>query len=54
MRPRLDKFTHCFDCRKEIDLAYGDYRSGIVRGLCYECKYDIEALNKIVKAIRNA
>jgi hypothetical protein len=51
---RNQKFTHCFDCRKKIDLAYVENRHGSSAGLCFECYYKIEKLNQIMKGVRNA
>jgi recombinational DNA repair protein (RecF pathway) len=48
---RLNKFTHCFDCRKKIDLAYVSNRRGSSAGLCFECYYDIKKLNEIMKKV---
>ena len=45
---RTRKFTHCFDCKKEIDLAYVAMRRGTNEGLCFECYYNIKKLNKIM------
>jgi hypothetical protein len=41
---RLRKFTHCFDCRVKIDLAYVANRRGTLEGLCFDCYYPFKNL----------